>query len=63
MRLMILISGTHRILTHKPKPMNETETLAAFFEYLDSLSKSELDADSLTGHGRNFLETIKIENE
>lgn len=38
--------------------MNEPETLAAFFEYLDSLSKSELDADSLTGHGRNFIKTL-----
>ena len=39
--------------------MNEAETLSEFFQYLDSLTKSEFDSDSLTGHGRDFLETIK----
>lgn len=39
--------------------MTESETLTAFLNYLDSLSKSELDADSLSGHARTYLETIK----
>jgi len=37
--------------------MNEAETLSEFFQYLDSLTKSEFDSDSLTGHGRNFIKS------
>lgn len=35
-----------------------SELLNAFFEYLDSLPPKEYDANSLTGHGENWLKSI-----
>ena len=40
--------------------MNETETLNASFEYLDGLSKSDYESESLTGHGKNFLNLLNL---
>jgi len=40
--------------------MTEPETLAAFFDYLDSLTKSEYDAKSLTGHGIDWLKNYVL---
>lgn len=34
------------------------ETLKEFFEYLDSLTTEQYDANSLTGHGRDFISKL-----
>lgn len=41
-----------------PVVTQRSELLNAFFEYLDSLPPKEYDANSLTGHGKNWLKSI-----
>ena len=43
--------------------MNEAETLSEFFQYLDSLTKSDFDAKSLTGHGFDWLKKFRLAKE
>jgi hypothetical protein len=40
------------------KPSDEREVIENFFTYLDELTKSEYDKNSLTGHSENFLKII-----
>ena len=43
-----------------PIVTQRSELLNAFFEYLDSLPPKEYDANSLTGHGENWLKIWKL---
>jgi len=52
------ITNSELKILNIPVVSQRSELLNAFFEYLDSLHPKEYDANSLTGHGKNWLKSI-----
>ena len=56
-KIQDVIDATKQALI-MPNVSTQREAFNAFFKYLDNLTKTEYDANSLTGHGEDYLKSI-----